>query len=75
MMDFSVKYKKVASFGSEWKIIICHTYRKGNFCADALVNLACEIGDLMVYEQCPAQTKSCFQDYIFGITTYRLVLY
>jgi hypothetical protein len=47
-MDFSIKYKKVASSGLEWKFIICHTYREANFCADALVNLACEIGDLIV---------------------------
>jgi hypothetical protein len=44
--------KRVSYIEKKRESIICHTYRETSYCADALTNLAYEIGgDLMVYEQ------------------------
>jgi hypothetical protein len=38
----------------EWKVRICHSYRKSNTCADALANLGCDHeSGMRVYEKHP----------------------
>jgi hypothetical protein len=58
----------------DWEIIVCHSYRKANACADALANMGCEHGpELRVYDQCPASLISLLQADVMGITTPRVI--
>jgi ribonuclease HI len=40
----------------EWEIVISHSYREANFCADALASMGCLLdGNTMYFEECPSQ--------------------
>jgi hypothetical protein len=46
----------------DWEILVCHSYREANVCADALANMGCDHGsELRVYDQCLASLISFLQ--------------
>jgi ribonuclease HI len=58
----------------DWEILVCHSYREANACADALANMGCDHGpELRVYDQCPASLISLLQADVMGITTPRVI--
>lgn len=58
----------------KWEVMICHSYREVNSCADTLANIGCEHApELRVYEQCPARLSSMLLADVMGITTPRVI--
>jgi hypothetical protein len=42
----------------DWEVVVHHSYRESNKCADALANIGCKLGyGSVVYDRCP--TQSC----------------
>jgi hypothetical protein len=58
----------------DWEVWICHSFCESNLCAEALANLACEVGtNLIIYERCPLQIRSLYLSDYIGVSTPRLV--
>jgi hypothetical protein len=58
----------------DWEIIIQHSYREANRCADILANLGCNLGLPLIFcESCPAQVSLMFAADLIGVTTPPLI--
>ncbi|MCH83395.1 putative non-LTR retroelement reverse transcriptase [Trifolium medium] len=59
----------------EWEVVVHHTYRETNKCADALANIGCSLRYYSIfYDTCPSQLSSLLLDDMLGITTPRLAI-
>jgi len=53
----------------DWKIVVKHSYREGNQCADALANFRCSLtGEITFFESCPAQFSHLLAADVIGIS-------
>jgi ribonuclease HI len=67
------KIKRLIQF--EWEIVISHSYREANSCADALASMGCLLdGNTVYFEECPAQIRHLLVSDAMGFTTPRLIL-
>jgi ribonuclease HI len=58
----------------DWNVVVSHSYREANRCADALANIACSLDyNLKIYESCPTQIRHLLLADIMGIATSRLI--
>ena len=57
-----------------WEVRICHSYREANACADALANIACDGGFiLMLHEHQPIHIRMLFLADLIGVCTLHIV--
>jgi ribonuclease HI len=58
----------------EWEVVINHSYREANKCADVLANIGCTIDTQMVYyDSCPRECFDVMSADVMGIATPRSV--
>jgi hypothetical protein len=58
----------------DWNVVVSHSYREANRCADVLANIACSLDyNMKIYESCPTQIKHLLLADIMGIAIPRLI--
>jgi hypothetical protein len=58
----------------DWEVVINHSYREANKCADVLANIGCTIDTHMVYyKNCPWQCHNIMLADVLGITAPRSI--
>ncbi|MCI01199.1 non-LTR retroelement reverse transcriptase-like, partial [Trifolium medium] len=58
----------------DWEVLVHHTYRETNQCADALANMGCNMNDGRVYfDVCPSNISHSFLADALGTTTPRMI--
>jgi len=58
----------------DWEIVVKHSYKEANQCADALANFGCSLmGEITFFESCPAQFSHVLAADVIGISITRLI--
>jgi hypothetical protein len=58
----------------DWEVVVHHSYRESNKCADALANIGSKLGyGSVVYDRCPTQLSSLLLADMMEISIPRLV--
>lgn len=58
----------------DWYVVVFHSYREANRCADALANIACSLDyNLKIFGTCPTQIGHLLIAEIIGIATPRII--
>jgi hypothetical protein len=58
----------------DWEVVVKHSYREANKCADVLADIGCTLeSHIMYYESCPSECHLVWSDDVLGIATPRLI--
>ncbi|KAK2379785.1 Polynucleotidyl transferase, ribonuclease H superfamily protein [Trifolium repens] len=58
----------------DWEVVVKHSYREANKCADVLANIGCTLDShIMYYESCPSECHLVWSADVLGIATPRLI--
>jgi ribonuclease HI len=58
----------------DWEVVISHTYREANKCADALANYGCSMDSGIIYfDRCPSSISNLLLFDVLGNTTPRVI--
>jgi hypothetical protein len=58
----------------DWEVVISHTYREANKCADALANYGCSMDNGIIYfDRCPSSISNLLLFDVLGNTTPRVI--
>jgi 3-mercaptopyruvate sulfurtransferase SseA len=58
----------------DWEVVVKHSYREANKCADMLANIGCTLDShIMYYESCPSECYLVWSADVLGIATPQLI--